>query len=99
MQCVLAPFLCVGKKDYVRWLIHTKSMSSVVFTVSTGGYSTQPGFITTGKVNSGFAVTLGFPFQNDHGMLVTIATYALKQTWSEQVLCRLGLEHNPLWGV
>ena len=48
----------------------------------------------TGQINPGFAVTLGFPFQNEHGMLVTIATYALNQTWSDQVLCRLSLEHN-----
>ena len=53
----------------------------------------------TGQVNPGFAVTLGFPFQNEHGMLVTIETYALNQTWSEQVLRRLSLKHNPVLGI
>ena len=32
-------------------------------------------------------------------MLVTIETYALKQTWLEQVLRRLSLEHNPVLGI
>ena len=32
-------------------------------------------------------------------MLVTIETYALNQTWSEQVLRRLRLEHNPVLGI
>ena len=31
----------------------------------------------TGQINPGFAVTLGFPFQNEHGMLVSIETYIL----------------------
>ena len=53
----------------------------------------------TGQINPGFAVTLGFPFQNEHGMLVTIATYTLNQTWSDQVFRRLSLEHNPVLGI
>ena len=44
-------------------------------------------------------VTLGFPFQNEHDMLVTIETYALNQTWSEQDLRRLSLAHNPVLGI
>ena len=32
-------------------------------------------------------------------MLVAIETYALNQTWSEQVLRRLSLKHNPVLGI
>ena len=58
------------------------------------------GIIVGGSaVNPGFAITLGFPFQNEHAMLVTTETYALNQTWAEQVLRRLSLEHNPVLGI
>ena len=53
----------------------------------------------TRQINPGFAVTLGFLFQKDHGMLVAIETYALNQTWSDQVLRRLSLKHNPVLGI
>ena len=32
-------------------------------------------------------------------MLVAIATYALNQTWSDQVLRRLSLKHYPVLGI